>query len=151
MDTNFAHTLFTYSSSLQWVVGRHSIKFGGEQRQFFNNFWQPNYPTGLFDINRDVTTSAPESGLGDENEGFSFATLLTGFAFHEQSQLNIVPAVADKSQETAYFVQDDWRVTPRLTVNLGVRYEWSNPYTERFNRGCTVMQAPAPRARGGAR
>jgi len=132
VDTNFAHTLWTYSSALQWVVGRHSVKFGGEQRQFFNNFWQPNYPTGLFDINRDVTTSQPNQGLGDSNEGFSFATLMTGFAY--AGQLNIVPAVADKSQETAFFVQDDWKVTPKLTLNLGLRYEWSNPYTERFNR-----------------
>ncbi len=132
VDTNFAHTLWTYSSALQWVFGRHSLKFGGEQRQFFNNFWQPNYPTGLFDINRDVTTSQPNQGLGDSNEGFSFATLMTGFAY--AGQLNIVPAVADKSQETAFFVQDDWKVTPKLTLNLGLRYEWSNPYTERFNR-----------------
>jgi hypothetical protein len=132
VDTNFAHTLWTYSSSLQWVFGRHSLKFGGEQRQFFNNFWQPNYPTGLFDISRDVTTEQPNQGLGDEGQGFSFATLLTGFAY--SGELNIVPAVADKSQETAFFVQDDWKVTPKLTLNLGLRYEWSNPYTERFNR-----------------
>ena len=132
VDTNFAHTLWTYSAALQWAVGRHSIKFGGEQRQFFNNFWQPNNPTGLFDINRDVTTSSPNQGLGDANEGFSFATLLTGFAY--SGELNIIPAVADKSTETAFFMQDDWKVTPKLTVNLGLRYEWSNPYTERFNR-----------------
>lgn len=132
VDTNFAHTLWTYSSALQWVFGRHSIKFGGEQRQFFNNFWQPNYPTGLFDISRDVTASQPNAGLGDEGEGFSFATLLTGFAYG--GEINIIPAVADKSQETAFFVQDDWKITPKLTLNLGLRYEWSNPYTERFNR-----------------
>jgi outer membrane receptor protein involved in Fe transport len=59
-------------------------------------------------------------------------TLLTGFAC--SGELNIIPAVADKSTETAFFVQDDWKVTPKLTVNLGLRYEWSNPYTERFNR-----------------
>ena len=134
VDTNFAHTLWTYSSALQLVFGRHALKFGGEQRQFFNNFWQPNYPTGLFDINRDVTTEQPDSGLGDEGQGFSFATLLTGFAYNGDSQINIIPAVADKSQETAFFVQDDWKVNPKLTINLGLRYEWSNPYTERFNR-----------------
>ena len=57
---------------------------------------------------------------------------MTGFAY--SGDYNIVPAVADKSVETAFFVQDDWKVTPKLTVNLGLRYEWSNPYTERFNR-----------------
>ncbi len=131
VDTHFAHTLFTYSSGLQWVKGAHSIKFGGEQRRFYNNFWQPNYPTGLFDFSRDVTTSQPNAGLGDTGEGNAFATILTGFAY--AGELNIVPAVADLSKETAFFVQDDWRVTPKLTLNLGLRYEWSTPYTERFN------------------
>lgn len=132
VDTHFAHTLYSYSSALQWAKGRHSLKFGGEQRVFFNNFWQPNYPTGTLDFSRDVTTSQPNAGLGDSGEGNPFATILTGFAYG--GQMNIVPAVSDKSKETAFFVQDDWKVTPRLTLNIGLRYEWSTPYTERYNR-----------------
>jgi Carboxypeptidase regulatory-like domain/TonB dependent receptor len=132
VDTHFAHSLYSYSSTLQWVKGPHSVKFGGEQRIFFNNFWQPNYPTGTFSFLRDVTTSQPNAGLGDEGEGNPFATMLTGYAAN--GQLNIVPAVADKSKETAFFVQDDWKVTRKLTVNVGLRYEWSTPYSERFNR-----------------
>jgi hypothetical protein len=134
VDTHFAHTLFSYSSGLQWVKGRHSIKFGGEQRVFFNNFWQPDNPTGIFNFSRDVTTSQPNNSLGDDDhrQGNPFATILTGFA-HDAS-LHLVPAVADKSKETAFYVQDDWKVTPKLTVNVGLRYEWSTPYTERRNR-----------------
>ena len=132
VDTHFAHTLFSYSSGLQWVKGRHSIKFGGEQRVFFNNFWQPDNPTGIFNFSRDVTAREPNSGLGDENQGNPFATILLGYP-HDAS-LHLVPAVADKSKETAFYVQDDWKVTPRLTVNIGLRYEWSTPYSERFNR-----------------
>ena len=134
VDTHFAHTLFSYSSGLQWVKGRHSIKIGGEQRIFFNNFWQPDNPTGIFSFSRDVTTSQPNNGLGDEdhNQGNPFATILTGYP-HDAS-LHLVPAVADKSKETAFYVQDDWKVTPRLTLNIGLRYEWSTPYSERYNR-----------------
>ncbi len=132
VDTHFAHTLSSYSSALQWVKGRHSIKFGGEQRVFFNNFWQPDNPTGIFNFSRDVTTSQPNAGLGDQNEGNPFATILTGYAYG--ASLHLVPAVADKSKETAFYVQDDWKVMPKLTVNLGLRYEWSTPYTERYNR-----------------
>jgi hypothetical protein len=132
VDTHFAHSLYTYSSALQWSHGSHSFRFGGEQRLFFNNFWQPNYPSGLFDFSRDVTTSEPNAGKGDEGEGNAFATALTGFAY--SGELNIIPAVADLSKETAFFVQDDWKVTPKLTLNLGLRYEWSTPYSERFNR-----------------
>ncbi len=132
VDTHFAHTLVSYSSALQWVNGAHSIKFGGEQRVFFNYFWQPDNPTGIFNFSRDVTTSQPNTGLGDSGEGNPFATILLGYP-HDAS-IHLVPAVADKSKETAFFVQDDWKATPKLTLNLGLRYEWSTPYTERYNR-----------------
>ena len=132
-DTKFAHTLYSYSSSLSWIKHAHTLKFGFEQRQFFNNFWQPNYPTGFFDFPQNVTASTPASS--DTTQGNSFASLLVGFgAAGGASLINILPSVADKSMETAFYVQDDWKVTSKLTVNLGLRYEWSSPYTERFNR-----------------
>ena len=154
VDTHFAHTLFSYSSALQWVHGAHSIKFGGEQRLFYNNFWQPDNPTGIFNFSRDVTTQQPGQGLGQSNtpQGNPFATILTGYG--HDAQLHIIPAVADKSKETAFFVQDDWKVTPKLTINVGLRYEWSTPYSERQNRlqfsdfagntGINIPVSPAP-------
>jgi len=154
VDTHFAHTLYSYSSALQWVKGSHSLKFGGEQRLFYNNFWQPDDPTGIFDFSRDVTTSQPNASLGDLNQGNPFATILTGFPFG--ASLHIVPAVSDKSKETAFYAQDDWKVTPRLTLNLGLRYEWSTPYSERHNRlqfsdftGLTGISVPVARDTSG--
>jgi len=132
-DTRFAHTLWSYSSALAWVKSAHTIKFGFEQRQFFNNFFQPNYPTGFFDFPQNITASTPASS--DTTQGNSFASLLLGYgAAGGASYINILPSVADKSMETAFYVQDDWKVTSKLTINLGLRYEWSSPYTERFNR-----------------
>jgi len=128
-DTDFAHTLYNYSMALSWVKSTHTVKFGFEQRQFFNNFWQPNYPTGLFHFAQNVTAESP--AFSDIREGNSFASLLMGYG--DYGQINVLPTVADKSMETAFYVQDDWKVTPRLTINLGLRYEWSSPYTERFN------------------
>ena len=133
VDTHFAHTLYSYSSVLQWVKGGHSVKFGGEQRIFFNNFWQPDNPTGIFNFSRGVTTQDPTNpDLGSQNQGNPFATILTGYAL--SASLHLVPPVADKSKETAFYVQDNWKVTSKLTVNLGLRYEWSTPYSERYNR-----------------
>lgn len=130
-DTGFAHTLLSYSSALSWVKGRHVLKFGGEQRQFFNNFFQPNPPTGLFHFTQGET----EQVIGDQNElqGNSFASLLLGYGDPGSSSLAVFKSVANKSMETAFYVQDDWKVTPRLTLNFGLRYEWSTPYTERQN------------------
>ena len=81
-----------------------------------------------------MTTQDPNGGLGDNNQGNPFATLLVGYPSPEDSQLHIIPSVADKSIETAFYIQDDWKVTPKLTLNLGLRYEWSTPYSERTNQ-----------------
>ena len=132
LDTNFAHTLLSYSSALQVVRGRHLFKFGGEQRIFYNNFWQPNYPTGLLNFTDDVTAQVPNSNAGGGGQGNPFASLLFGFP-DNGSQINISPSVANKSKESAFYFQDDWKVTPKLTVNLGLRYEWSSPYQDRRN------------------
>jgi hypothetical protein len=158
VDTAFAHTLISYASGLQWVKGPHSIKFGGEQRIFYNNFRQPDNPTGAFNFIRDVTTQDPNGGLGANNQGNPFATMLVGYSANDDpasgtsSTVHIVPAVADKSVETAFYVQDDWKVSSKLTLNLGLRYEWSTPYTERTNQsqfsdftGATGFSIPVDR------
>ena len=78
-DTNFAHTLFSYSSAISFVKHAHTLKVGFEQREFFNNFWQPNYPTGLFHFAQNVTASVPNCGSDQcPEEGNSFASLLMG-------------------------------------------------------------------------
>jgi hypothetical protein len=141
VDTHFSHTLYTYSSQLVWVRGSHSIKFGGEQRLFFNNFWQPDNPTGLFNFGPDATNQQPGNGI--VTQGDPFASFLLGFGDNTSGPLNIKPPVANKSKETAFYVQDDWKVNSKLTLNLGLRYEWSTPYTERYNRS-TFSDFTAP-------
>ncbi len=131
VDTAFAHTLYTYGGSLNWVRGAHSIKAGAEQRLFYNNFWQPDSSTGTFGFSQITTANDPLAG--DITQGNPIAGLLVGYG-DNNSYITIRPRVADKSTETAFYLQDDWKVNPRLTLNLGIRYEWSGPYTERYNR-----------------
>jgi hypothetical protein len=136
LNTNFAHTLYSYSSQLVVTMGSHLMKFGGEQRIFFNNFWQPPNPTGLFNFTDDITSQIPNSGAVSDSgvtQGNPFASLLFGYA-DDTSNINIFPPVANKSKETGLYFQDDWKVNSKLTVNLGLRYEWSSPYTERHNQ-----------------
>ena len=149
-DVTFAHTLFSYSSAISFVRGRHTIKTGFEQRQFLNNFGQPSNPTGFFYFPQNITGVSPTDTTG---QGNSFADLLLGYGDPGMSSLTILPSVADKSWETAFYVQDDFKLTPRLTLNLGLRYEWSIPYTERFNHqqysdftGNTGIAVPLPSA-----
>ena len=59
-------------------------------------------------------------GQGNPLQGNSFASLLLGYGDPGSSSLSVFKSVANKSKETAFYVQDDWKVTPKLTVNLGV-------------------------------
>ena len=152
INTTFAHTLFSYSSQLVISKGRHLIKIGGEQRLFYNNFFQPPDPTGVLNFSDYVTSPNPNSEQINQiqnvngvptpvavNTGNPFASLLFGYADNvnpypsEPTSLIIYPSVANKSKETGFYIQDDWKVTPKLTLNLGLRYEWSTPYDERYN------------------
>jgi outer membrane receptor protein involved in Fe transport len=130
VDTDFAHTLYNYSSALTLIRGRHTLKMGGEQHLFFNNFRQASYPTGYFHFAQTVTEQVVDAF--DPTQGNPFAGLLLGFG--DYGGIAVYPSVANKSKETGFYFQDDWKVTPRLTLNLGLRYEWSTPYIERFNR-----------------
>lgn len=132
VDTKFAHTLLNYSSSFSWTKGQQTLKAGGEQQLFYNNFFQPNYPDGFFSFNQFVTSQSPfdtDNGV----QGNDFASLLIGWGDPGGSGINVTQSVADKSKETGFFLQDDWRATSKLTLNLGIRYQWNTPYTERHN------------------
>ncbi|HXW90987.1 MAG TPA: carboxypeptidase regulatory-like domain-containing protein [Terriglobales bacterium] len=141
INTTFAHTLYSYSSQLVVSRGPHLIKFGGEQRLFFNNFFQPTGPTGTFNFTDYVTSPTPNSETaanGTTITGNPFASLLFGYADNVNptpapTGLIVLPSVANKSKETGFYVQDDWKVNSKLTLNLGLRYEWSTPYNERNN------------------
>jgi hypothetical protein len=130
VDTKFSHTLYSYSSGLSWVRGKHNFKFGGEQRLFYNNFQQPPDPTGYFHFAQTVTENVV--GAFNPDQGNPFADILTGIG--DYGGIAIYPKVMNRSKETGFYAQDAWKVTPRLTVNLGLRYEWSTPYNEAQNR-----------------
>jgi len=144
INTTFGHTLYSYSSQLVISKGSHLIKIGGEQRIFYNNFWQPNYPTGFLTLTDDVTSPFPNANTIPNPDptqppittGNPYASLAFGYAdnVNASSQLVVTPSVANKSLETGFYIQDDWKVNSKLTVNLGLRYEWSSPYTSRHNQ-----------------
>jgi hypothetical protein len=131
INTINGHTQYIYSSSLNWVKGNHVLKFGGEQRLFFNNFFQPDNAVGLFHFAGNITA---QNAFFDPNtqDGDAMAALELGWA--SDGSINIKPAVLEKSKQTDFYAQDDWKVTSRLTLSLGLRYEWSVPYSERHDR-----------------
>jgi hypothetical protein len=124
-------TQWTFDSVVDKVIGSHELRFGGERRIFLNAYFQPSDTSGGFEFSPNQTM---QSNISPNSlQGNGLATLLLGY-FDSNSGLGELPSVANKSAETSFFIQDNWRVTSRLTLNLGLRYEFSTPYEERYNR-----------------
>jgi Carboxypeptidase regulatory-like domain/TonB dependent receptor-like, beta-barrel len=114
--------------SVDHVAGKHEIKAGGEIRRHRLNFMQAGTPNGLFAFTNSGTASG-SAGVG----GDALATLLTGYV-DNWSRYEIPPFTATQNYQIGGFVQDNWRVTSRLTLNLGFRYDVETPRTERYNQ-----------------
>lgn len=109
-------------------VGNHTLKFGGEFLRATFNYAQTNISAGDFGFNNGFTASNPESGVGGEG----LASYLLGYASYGGA-ITVVPVAAEQLYPALY-ATDTWRATPKLTANLGVRWEDNYPWTERHNR-----------------
>jgi hypothetical protein len=126
------------TGAVSWVHNKHELKFGGEWRLHQINFTQPGWPSGAF--NFDVTGSSQvSSDLNSGGDGL--ASFLMGVGPPSAGgggctpcQVGFVNFVSTQSFQYATFVQDNYRITPKLTLNLGLRYELNTPRTERYNR-----------------
>ena len=128
MQTTYYHTL---GSTVTKMTGNHSMRFGVEYRLLRENGYNYGNVAPRMDFGtawtRGPLDNSPAAPIGQGFASFLFG-LPTG------GQININASRAEQSGYLAWFVQDDWRLTTRLTFNLGLRYEYESPTTERFNR-----------------
>lgn len=118
------------SETVNKVLGAHSLKFGAEFRVMFNNQQNPTSSMGQFAFNRGFTQRDPLRG--DSASGNSIASMLLGFPASGSVPWNVAPAFSNRYY--VLFLQDDWRATRRLTLNLGFRWDYESPQSERFNQ-----------------
>src|SRR3989441_6748230 len=113
--------------SLTKTRGAHSIKIGGGAVFRMFAVQQSQYPRSTYQFDSSLTSNG--SGLG----GNTFASFLLGYPTTEQrTHFPIHPL--NRSQEPSVYIQDDWRASSWLTLNLGLRYEIFTPVTEAKNR-----------------
>jgi hypothetical protein len=120
---------YQLSDTLTWSKRGHSIKFGGEVFFAFydeNNF---NNPRGNFRFRGRATNPANAVSSG----AYSFADFLLGY-MNNVDVGDVPPPTQFRNTQFSGYVQDDWVVTPRLTLNLGLRYDLLGPMKERNNR-----------------
>lgn len=118
------------TAGLTKVLGRHSIKAGMSVRLNRLNYAQPGVPQASFSFSRQTTSNDPL--VSNSLEGNGLAAMLLGWG--SSGSESIDQEAASASQSLGAYINNDWRVTRKLTVNLGLRYDIDFPRTERFNR-----------------
>jgi len=116
--------------TVSWIRGQHEIKFGAEGRMHRDNFTQPGVPAGIFYFDFTGTSQQPYSGGGDAMASFLVGNGGPG----TWGQYEVPNLVSTQSFQIGGFVQDNWKVNKKLTVNIGMRYDVNTPRTERYNR-----------------
>ncbi len=132
---------FLFGNTVLWQKGRHSIRFGAEYRHVDQFRQAERFRRGWFQHNGVYTAEMPNSGASRGRTGNGLADLLLGWASNRrwgnQQGENVV------ERYMAFFLQDDFKVTSNLTLNLGMRYEvfrepvYPNPDTQTSGRYLT--------------
>ena len=139
-DSQFADNVYQYADSVSWVHGKHMFKFGGEVRFLQFNERRLTQASGEFDFD---STETSFNGSG----GNPVASALFGLV--HQGVLNYGSTKGIRYKDFAMYAQDTFRLTPKLTLNYGLRYDFDIPATESQNRFSMVDPTlPNPAAGG---
>jgi hypothetical protein len=133
---------FVYQDNLQWVKGKHSMTFGGQVIAQQEQTATPNYLGGINFSNNEtaglITTTNSSTGVTtsstDPNTGNAYASYLLGDVDNASLYDTSVNETGARYRNYAVYAQDDWKLSKRLTVNLGLRYIIAKPFVESENR-----------------
>ena len=134
-------TQYNFSPRVTKIRGRHTLVAGGQLELSYDNYLQTNTGGGLISFN-GFWTQDRARGAGTPGTGKDFADFILGYGLGIGSPLgnqtsgavNISGPVAGKQFYRAIYFGDTWKVTRKLTVNLGLRYDFQGPWSERHDR-----------------
>jgi hypothetical protein len=123
---------YVFTENLTWIHGRHAAKLGAEARFEQFTIYQPASPRGSMSFGSDFTDNPASPGNGGE----SFATFLLGIP--DSGDITSLHNVDYRRQIYAVYALDDFKLTPRLTLNLGLRYELFTTIKEANDQAATL-------------
>ncbi len=119
-----------FNDDFTWIRGSHSLRLGGEIRRYYITDQSLNGPGTYIYHNEQTALPDPNGTTNSLNEtGFAYASFMLGQTRRaDQSITNLTPG--ERSQTAAFYVQDDWKVSSKLTLNLGLRWDIPTPFWE---------------------
>ena len=127
LPTQEYNNVWDFIQNVSWNKGSHAFKFGAEYRPIGFPFFQVPSPRGRMDFRRDHTNQV---GFNDTGDGMA-SWLLGTPGFSRITTTNFISSFKDAY---SFYAQDDWKVSSKLTINFGVRYEVTTPIGEKFGR-----------------
>ena len=124
------NNLHSAQGTVTKMWGSHEIKFGGDFRVVQMNLYQTGANSPVFTFT-PAWTQGPNPAAASATAGYGLATFLLGVP---TGTVNLVPSLAMTTKYIAGFVQDSYKITPRLTLNYGVRWEYETARSDRFNQ-----------------
>lgn len=135
------YTIGIYRGELAKTLGNHSAKTGFDVRDLRRSEFFPSNTTGNFVFGRDYTRRTDQPSSANTDIGLAWAAFMLGVP---RSVVIPTRTPSDRGNLAyAFYVHDDWRVTPRLTLNLGLRFERENGAVEVENRFVNYFNATA--------
>jgi hypothetical protein len=125
------NTVGSLDEILTKTFGKHALRIGFEGNLTRYNVQNPQSGFGNFGFDRHFTQQNYSTATTATSGDPLAAELLGAFS---SISYNISAAYALQQIYMAPFIQDDWRITPKLTLNLGLRYDYESPLTERYNK-----------------
>lgn len=129
---NVVPNAYTLVDNFQWSKGQHSLTFGIEMQWLEDNVTSQSTPSGIYTQSWSGLSSANYVGntLNTTATGYSYADFLLGAVASGATSVPLFVETGGRYRPVSPYFEDDWKIRPNLTLNLGLRYDYLPPYHE---------------------